>query len=342
MNQSPSGPPPQAVMMQMISGKCISRCISAVADLGIADHLEAGPRDAASLAAETGVQADPLYRVMRMLAGLGVFHERADQTFENSPLSDALRNNAQGSVRHYARWYGQQLHWRIWADFDFSLQTGKPSIHKSEPDKTPFEVIAEDSRTHQVFQDAMTGLSLADGAAIIGAYDFSRFVRIADIGGGHGMLARMIADAAPEAEVTVFDLPHVVEETRREIEKAGLADRIHVAGGSFFEAIPGPFDLCVFKHIIHDWDDETAATILRNCAKALADGGRVVLCEMLITPGPESLPALLLDVEMLAGPGGRERTRDEFAALFAAAGFRLERVIETQTPIRLVEASLAR
>ncbi len=98
----------------------------------------------------------------------------------------------------------------------------------------------------------------------------------------------------------------------------------------------------MFKHIIHDWDDETAATILRNCAKALADGGRVVLCEMLITPGPESLPALLLDVEMPAGPGGRERTRDEFTDLFAAAGFRLERVIETKTPIRLIEAVVAR
>ena len=126
------------------------------------------------------------------------------------------------------------------------------------------------------------------------------------------------------------------------MEKAGLSGRIRAVGGSFFETIPGPFDLCVFKHIIHDWDDETAATILRNCAKALADGGRIVLCETLITPEPESRPALLLDVEMPAGPGGRERTRDEFTDLFAAAGFRLERVIETKTPIRLIEAVVAR
>ncbi len=130
----------------------------------------------------------------------------------------------------------------------------------------------------------------------------------------------------------------MVEGTQKRFEQEGLADRAEAVPGNFLEDVPGPMDLCVLKHTIHDWDDETSARILTNCRNALVDDGRVLLCELLVTEGPESLGTKLLDIEMLVGPGGRERTEDEFAQLFASAGLKLTQVIETPTPIRLLEA----
>lgn len=118
----------------------------------------------------------------------------------------------------------------------------------------------------------------------------------------------------------------------------GCSRRIDFKSGSFLDSVPGPADLCVVKHILHDWDDETARRILANCRDALSDSGRVLVCEMVISPGPEGLSALVLDIEMLVGAGGRERTHAEFAKLFAAAGLCLTRTIATDTPIQLLEA----
>jgi predicted O-methyltransferase YrrM len=333
--------PPQAVMMQLISGAVVSRCVSLAADLGVADQLKDGPKSVADLAAATGSNADALYRVLRALAGLGIFAELPGRQFRNSPLSETLRSDVQGSVRNIARWMGHPLYWRITGDLDFSVKTGKPAVVKDEPDRHPFEILSRDKSAQACFNEAMTGVSMADGAAICKAYDFSPFARITDVGGGHGMLAMMIARATPSATVTVFDQPHVVEGTRQLVAQAGLAERVQVAGGSFLENVPGPTDLCVLKWILHDWDDQAATGILGNCRKALADGGRVLVCELLITAGPDSIPARIIDIDMMTGPGGRERTADEYGRLFEGAGLKLSRVIETFTPIRLLEATIA-
>ena len=332
----PTTPPPQAVMMQLINGKLVSRAISVAADLAIADRLADGPRSCAELADATATHPDALYRLLRMLSGLGVFAVGPDRRVENTPLSEALRSDTPGSVRQYARWLGTGFHWRAVADLDHSVRTGEPAPLKDRPETNVFEILAADPAAQAVFSDAMTGLSTADAGAITEAYDFARFRRIVDVGGGHGALAQAIAAAGPDSEVSILDLPHVIEGTARRLVETG-GDRITTRGGSFFETVPGPVDLCVMKHIIHDWDDARATQILTNCRRALAPEGRVVLCEMIVTDGPDGLPALVLDIEMLLGPGGRERTREEFDTLFRAAGLRLERVIPTRTAIRLLE-----
>ena len=201
----PNSLPPQAIMMQMINGKLVSRCVSLVAELAIADHLKDGPREAAALAAATDTHPDALYRVLRMLAGLGVFAELPDRRFQNTPLSEVLRSAAPGSVRSYARWLGTDLHWQVVTDLDHSVRTGETAMAKRHPNTPPFEVLAQYPKAQETFNDAMTGLSLADGDAIIEAYDFSQVNRVVDVGGGHGTLAMMMARAAPGATVTVFD-----------------------------------------------------------------------------------------------------------------------------------------
>ena len=333
-----AGIPPAKIMMQLISGKCLSRCVSLAAELAIADMLADGPKDVVALAKDTGTRPDPLYRILRMLTAVGVFDELPDRHFQNSPLSTMLLSGGEHSVRHYARWFGRELHWRMYSGLENSVRTGRPWAVNEYPDKTPFQVLAEHPADQEVFNQAMAELSEADGPAIAQAYDFGRFQTIMDVGGGHGTLARLVARKAPQAKVTVFDLPHVIERARDRLFDDGLSKRIYFKGGSFLEGVPGPADLCVLKHILHDWDDETALRILANCRDALSDMGRVLVCEMVIAPGPDGLAALALDIEMLVGAGGRERTEAEFLELFAAAGLRLEHVIRTSTPVKLLEA----
>jgi SAM-dependent methyltransferase len=329
---------PREAMMQMIHAMIVSRCVTLVAELGVADHLEAGPRDAASLAGVLGLQSDGLYRVLRLLSSVGVFVALPDGRFGNTPLAQTLRSDLPGSLRPYARWFGTALQWQMVSDLDHSVRTGQPALIKDRPSLTPFDVLSQDPQALPRFNGAMTSLSLADGAAIVEAYDFSRFDRILDVGGGHGALARMIARAAPTAQVSVLDLPHVIEGAKQAHEQDNPTRPIRFIPGSFLDAVPGPVNLCVLKHVLHDWKDETATRVLNHCHDALAEGGRVLVGEMLITPGPESIPARILDIEMMIGPGGRERTEAEFADLFAAARLKLTRVVQTRSPIYLLEA----
>ncbi len=327
-------------MLQLVNGMVVSRCLTVAAELSIADKLADGPKDAAALAAASGAEPSSLYRVLRTLAGVGVFVELPDRQFQNSPLSEVLRSDAPGSVRHIVRWLGHPLHWRVVGDLDYSVKTGKPSAVKDHPGQTPFAVLSQDASAQAVFNEAMTALSLADGAAIVQAYDFSPFRRIVDVGGGHGSLAMMIARAAPSAAVTVYDLPHVIEGARRKLAGAGLEGRVDALGGSFFETVPGPADLLVLKYVLHLCDDAAATRILVNCRNALREGGRILVGEMMIVPGPEGIPARVMDIEMLTGTGGRERTGAEFSRLFETANLKLQRIVQTRSTVRLLEVTV--
>ncbi len=332
---------PQAVMMQIMGGKFVSRCVSLVAELGIADLLRDGPRDAVFLARSTGTSPDVLYRVLRLLAGVDVFVELPGKQFQQSRLSEVLCSDSPGSMRQFARWCGTAFHSRVVADLEYSVRTGQPASTKGKPGRSPFEVLAEDATAQEIFNETMSGFSMADGPAIVESYEFSSYARVTDVGGGHGTLAAMILRSAPNANVTVFDQPHVIQGVAKRLLADFPAAKITTAAGSFLHEVPGPTDLCILKHILHDWEDAVAVRILANCRKALADGGRILVCEMIITPSPESTPAKILDIEMLLCPGGRERTESEFSELFRKAGLRLGRVVPTRTSIRLLEATIA-
>ena len=331
--------PPQTVIMQMMNGAIVSRCVTLVAELGVADLLQNGPKDIASLATATDTDPDALYRVLRLLAGMGIFVEFPRQQFQQSPLSEVLCSDAPGSVRPSARWSGTDLRWHCISNLEYSVRTRQPVATKDQPDTSVFDVIAQDAHTQATFNEAMTQFSMEAGAAIVEAYDFSPFAHITDVGGGHGTLAMMIAQSAPSVHVTVFDLPHVIEGTTKHLGTNVSTANITTMAGSFFDQVPKPTNLCILRHILHDWEDAEATRILTRCREALGDNGRVLVCEMLITPDPEGLQAKIVDIEMLVLPGGRERTEAEFAALFHRAGLQLTRVVATRAPVRLLEAT---
>jgi hypothetical protein len=313
--------------------------LGAAARLRIADLLADGPRPVLELAAQAGAHEDALYRVLRALSSAGIFTETAPRTFANTEASELLRAGARGSVRDIVLWMAGEFHLRTFAELMHSLQTGGTALKKVTGMES-FEYFEKDRALGELFNAAMTSFSAVLIPAVLEAYDFTGCGTLADIAGGHGFALTSVLQEHPEVRGILFDLPHVATGARTRIESLGLASRCEVIPGSFFDAVPAA-DHYMMKNIIHDWDDERAVLILRNCARAMRGNGKVLLIEAVIAPGNQPHFAKWMDLEMLAFPGGRERTEAEFAELFAAAGLRLARVVPTQSPVCVLEATRA-
>jgi len=188
-----------------------------------------------------------------------------------------------------------------------------------------------------VFNDSMSGMTAAVNEAITSRYDFSEFKKVVDVGGGHGALITSILQKNPQAKGVLLDAPEVVEGTRPCLEASGVADRCEAVAGNFFEAVPGGGDVYIMKWIIHDWDDEKAIRILKNCRTHMQPNSRLIVVDAVVPEGDEPDFSKTFDLNMMVMTGGKERTAAEFEKLFAAAGFKLLRVIPTDLPTAIVE-----
>lgn len=325
--------PPHSQVLDLVSSKIISRAVSLAAELALADLLIGGPRRAEDLAEELNLNTDALYRLMRTCESVGVFQRTENDEFENSELSEALRSDHPQSARAFARWFGCDLHWDMWNHLDYSVSTGQPALTRKHPGAGPFEVIARNPEAQERFIEAMTGFTLSEAMDIVNTFDFSLYDSLMDVGGAHGALSLAIHRKYPSLSISVFDLPHVIARA-----EALEGTPIKKLSGSFFEPLPGNVDACILKHIIHDWNDEDSVRILKNCAGILNENGEILVCEMLLHDGPGHHVVKTLDLEMLVGPGGRERTSEQFAKLFEKAGLRLDRVVRTPSPLAVVVA----
>ena len=329
--------PPQLAMMQLLFGKQVFYALSGLARLGVADHMDGVPRPVEEIAAKAKAHAPSLYRVMRMLAGFGVFREGAPRQFALTPMGELLRSDAPGSMRYTAMMFGEEFSTRAYEHIAACLRTGTDGV--SEAYGQPiWEVLAERPKQCESFQNAMTAMSGVAAKGVVEAYDFSGIERLADVGGGHGVLLASILRAYPDMQGVLFDRPEVISSVPKD-QFAGCEDRIALEAGSFFERVPDGCDAYLMKYIVHDWSDAHCRTILDLMRAKLPPQGRVLLCEMVVTGEPGPTPAKLLDIEMLVMTvGGKERTREEFAALFAASGLRLDRIVPTSGPICVIEA----
>ena len=322
---------PEVAMLQLMFGKHVSYSLSAVARLGVADHMNGEAVPVEKLAEETGAHAPSLYRVMRMLAMFGVFAESPGKSFSLTPLGATLKTDVPVSIRPFATMSGDIWSARAFENFPHTLRTGQDGITKAFG-KNAFEVFAEMPEAAATFQQAMTSFSKMAGQAIANAYDFSGIKRLADVGGGHGTLLSLILDKSAGTEGVLYDLPEV-------IAGAPARERVRTETGSFFERVPAGCDGYILKHIIHDWSDELCRKILELIREQLPENGRVLVCEQVVPEDGSPSLAKMLDIEMLAHcVGGKERTESEFAGLFASAGLRLERVVMTEGPICVLEA----
>ena len=328
-------PPPEARIAEILLSQIAPRLLYVMASLKLPDHLAAGPMTAEELAQVTSTHAPALYRVLRTLAGLGFVMEEAGHRFTLLPLGAALKS---GTPSHAAALtIGGDILTRSLDHLLFSVQTGKTGFEKSFGVPI-FDWLAANPAQAALFNDTMIGFHGMEPPAIAAAYDFSACKTIADIGGSTGNLLSVILSKYPGLRGILFDLPHVVKEAPAFIAQRGLADRIRIEPGSFFESIPSGADLYIMSHVIHDWNPEQCLTILGHCRRAMQQGGRLLLAEMVLPDGDVPHPGKLLDMVMLAAPGGEERTASQYAELLDKAGFKMTKVVPTQSLVSLVEA----
>jgi hypothetical protein len=316
------------------------------AELKLADLIGTGSKSVAELARRTATNEDALFRILRLLASIGIFMETESRHFSLTPPAELLRSDHPQSMRDTVLWLADPFHFNIAAELLHSVRTGQPTV-EHVTGKPAFEYFSSNQLEFDRFHLAMTNLSAIAVSAALEVYDFSPFSTIVDVGGGHGFAICSILKQYPQMQGVLFDLKDIVPGADKRIRELGLEGRCHTTFGDFFQAVPEGGDVYFMKHILHDWTDEQAITILRNCRRVLdrkRDGtqtGKVVLLEFVVPPGNQPHPSKIIDIEMLFFPGGRERMEQEWRDLFAGAGFRLSRVVPTKSPFSVIEAELA-
>jgi hypothetical protein len=313
---------PATILRRLVNGYQISQAIHVAAVLGIADLLKDGPRTCDELAASTDTHAPTLYRLMRALASVGVFHEAPEGTFALTPISDCLRADATEPLGGWAAFIGQPHQWEVWGHLIDSVRTGGNAFRLVHGIGS-WEYRVQHPELGATFDRAMTTNSRRHAAQIVDSYDLSRFGVLVDIGGGQGALLATILAGHPHMRGVLFDQPQVIAHAADLLQAAGVTARCRVVGGDFFVDVPGGADAYLLKFIIHDWDDERAIAILRTCRRAIPPAGTLLVIERNLGGPNENWDPKFMDLMMLVSPGGQERTRDEYAALFSQAGFRL-------------------
>ena len=308
---------PRSRLFEMLFGFTLTQALGAVVRLGIPDLVTERPRTPHELARAVGADPDALSRLLRTLAGFDVFAD-VDGLVTHTPMSELLRSDSAGSVAAQCR-YLTTVQYRTWGDSFETFRTGAPAFPRvyGQP---MFDWLAEHPEESAMFDAAMAGGSVRRSARLV-SRDWSSVKTVVDVGGGTAGTLIRILQAHPHLHGTVVDLPHVRDGALTAIEAAGLRDRCTFATGDFFEAVPPEGDVYVLSAILHDWDDAAAEEILRTVRTAMRPGARLVLAESVVRPGNEPDEAKLLDLHMLVGLGGRERTEEQWRTLLGRTGF---------------------
>jgi len=332
---------PAAALSQLLRGSLVTQLIHVAATLGVADVLRDGPKSCHELAAALRVDSEALYRVLRALASLGIFEETDPRRFALTAMAEPLRSDVPGSLRGSAMLYGERWWWQACGELLHSVRTGQPAFDHVHG-RALFAYLNDAVEAAATFNDHQTSMTQRDAAAVVSAYDFREYARVVDVGGGHGALTAAILRACPSTTAVLFDQPAVIEGAKQRLRAEGVTDRCTCIAGDFFEFVPEGGDAYVLKDIVHDWDDDRAMAILRNCRRVMAhartDTTRVLVIQKVIPPGNAPFPGKLTDITMLLVAGGRERTAKEYDALLTGAGLALTRIVPTSSPASVIEA----
>jgi len=341
VNAGPAPASPHAHIMQIMGSVQVARALSVVAELGIADRLAERPMTAGTLAEILGVHAGSLYRLLRMLAGRGFFAEDEGGRFLLRAPAEPLLTRTQRSLRDVVRLGWQDVMWASYGRLLDTLKSGEPGF-KTAYGADFFDYLARHPDLNRCFDAAMAVASAPENDSIARSFDFGAYRSVVDVGGGTGGLLAALLIAFPNLEGVLFDQPQVVADPAP-LREAGVLGRARIVPGDFFRSVPSGCDLYVMKRILHDWDDDAAIRILTRCREAMDPRGRVLAAEAVLRPGNEPDPNKNLDVGMMVLTRGRERTAEDFGALYRRAGLRLVRVIETPPPstLSLIEGAIA-
>ncbi|MFJ6853583.1 methyltransferase [Streptomyces sp. NPDC091271] len=338
VSSAPTEIPPSARILQLSMASWVAAAVSAVAELAVADALTDGPQDIEALAKELDADPTNLYRLLRAAADIGLFEESAGRTFAVTEVGRALSSDAPDSMRNFARWVGLPADRSTWTGLADSVRTGR-SVFESVHGKPVWEYMRDNPEVSRIFDLAMTDTSSQVTTPVVQSYDYSSFRRLVDVGGGHGQLLAAVLAANPETKGVLFDQPEVVAGAGDEFDKAGVRDRVEIAGGDFLESVPEGGDGYLVVNVLHNWEDEKAQAILTRIREAMTDDARVLLVEVVMPPdGAEGLTVKLMDLNMMAHADGVQRSEEQYAELFARAGLKLSRILPGGGLCSIVEA----
>ena len=322
--------PPQLTLMPLITGYMPSRVVHVAVQIGIADLLADGPNSVEALAERTQTHAPSLRRILRALASMGLLEEIEMNRFSLTAVGEQLRSNVPGSIRNLTLMFGGERAWRSWGELLHSVKTGESGT-RHVYGVGSFEYLAANPEQAVIFNEAMAEITRHIALAVISAYDFSKFRTIVDVGGGNGAMIAAIATSAPNIRGMVFDLPRGGAEAFQKLADAGITDRCEVAAGDFFRSVPEGADAYILKNIIHDWDDDASVAIFKNCREAMHQTSKLLLVERVMPERMEASPTnqrmAMLDMNMLAMPGGQERTESEYRGLLDKADLSLAQIL---------------
>lgn len=325
------------LLMFLLQGRLWCEAIRVATELSIAEHLKEGAQDVERLAEQCGVQPAALYRMLRSVAALGVFREEPGKRFSNTPLSELLRRDVEGSMYDYARYWSMSLPEEAIRGLNYSVETGNSAFSKNHPGESVFDLYRADPELQRTWDRIMSKQADGFGRALCEAVEFEKYARIVDVGGGTGKLAAMIKRRVPASQVTLLDTPHVIERAREFVRESSVS--VDVVPGDMFEKVPGPADAIILMRVLIDWDDELARRILLNCRDALDSCGTLVVCDFMVTDPSERAPdwtrdtvVKLFDLVLLTQFGSKMRTILDVRRLLDETGFRLLSTVVPDSP----------
>ena len=328
--------PPPVGVLELVSGLIEANTVYAVAKLGVADALDGGPRTAAEVADELGTHPEATFRLLRAATCYGLLRRDGDR-FALAALGRPLLSDAPDSMRAVVLMIGDPRYQSVWSRLPESVTTGEAQA-EAVHGVSMWGLLERDPDYAATFNEAMSRLTALDWPTVAAVYDFTRFRRIVDIGGGHGELLASMLGAAPGAEGVLLEQESLLPDARERLSEAGVLSRCRLEGGSFFDRVPDDGDLYVLRRVVHDFADDRALALLATLRRDMPDGATLLLLESVVRPGGGPDFAKTLDLDMLLLAGGRERTEREYADLLGRSGFEMTRVVPTISPISLVEA----
>ena len=330
---------PQSAILSITGQILPARCIAIVTELGIPDLIDDQPKDASSLAEHCGVHPLSLFRMMRFLASINIFHQNDDGTFENSPQSEVLRKDVHGSVYPLVRADWQNLVWETYSHLYQGLESGEPAFSIAHGTSF-FDYMAKNPKYGDMFDASMALISEPENKAIVATYSLANVQTVMDIGGGQGGLLAAYLKKHNHLRGILFDKTQVMKKPNA-VTVAGLEDRYEGIAGDFFDAVPASANVYILKRILHDWNDKDAIIILTKVRQALKSDDRILVVDAIIKPGGSSDPNKYMDLGIMTLLKGRERTAEDFQVLFKAANLKLLRFIPTPSSISIIEGAIA-
>jgi len=328
--------PAQLAMFERITGVASGQVLCELARLGVPDLLADGPLTAAQLADKTKTDAGSMLRAMRGAVAMGVFDRRSDGRYENNRLSNALRSGDLESVRSFATYFGSKSNVLAWADIAETMRTGKNAFERVHK-KSVWDWFDEHPDERETFAHAMMGLTLVDAPGIATTYPFGEIGTLCDVGGGRGTLLSELLLHHPKLRGMLCDAPGVLDSAKKLLTQRGVAERVELVAGNFFDSVPKGADAYSLKNILHDWDDERSIKILKNVRSAMEPGKKVLVIEAVVEEDNMDFGAMVDLQMMMVCCDGRERGRKDFERLFDASGFRLTRIVVAPTLIAVIE-----